>query len=460
MHLAKQLLSIALLTLFITACGGGGGSESTESTESTESNNTSQSPNQNTQTIDTETTFTVTQVNSMAVKGPLANAIASLYGIDTNTNDFKGQLLAEGFTDSNAQLVMDIENRFLSESFFIIEYTLGKELNGATPVIPTLRTLITSDQLRNNTPVYATPLTTLAIDYAIAGLASSSAISVTDFASAVNDAALETKAAFGLGILDDDVNIFTSSPILSTNTAQAKSLAYRTTIEVFAALAEKVQDESATEGTTIEAEALVQVFAEDMLDGTLDGENDGEPITQLAALGTTRVQQILSTDPNTLTIPGTQMLVSELYEIIVDEAKQVARDNVTPTALSQPTAGTVSLSPEVPTSSNESAPQVDVEVVSSSNHEPANLTVTLSWSAPTTRLNGDPLTVAELAGYAIYYYLEGAEEDGEVVSISNPGTTSQSITLSASGTYNFAIATIDTDGLESDMSTPISFVVD
>jgi hypothetical protein len=359
MLITKHLLVVALLAFLTTACdsdsvgGDGVGSDSSEQTNTlqspSESANTSSQDvsdgNMTPQNNTTQTDSAVTAVNSMAVKGPLAGAAASLYRINTSNDGFTGELVAEGFTDTDAQLMMDIENRFLNESFFIMEYTLGKELNGSTPVIPTLRTLISSEQLLNNTAIFATPLTTLAIDNAIYRLMaenSGGTISIAEFDAAVKSSALQAKATFGLGILDDDVNIFTSSPILSEDTDQNKSLAYRTTIEVFAALAEKVKVESEALGETINAEALVKIFAEDMLDGSLDGANNGDPINKLSALGSARVQQILSIAPSTLTIPGTDNLISELINIIAFEAAQVA-PLVAAETLTQPSPDVINL---------------------------------------------------------------------------------------------------------------------
>ncbi len=496
MFINKHLIAIALVALLTTACGGGGGGGGSDNAGQT---NTSQSPSENTttspqnnenteqvanETTETETETEVTAVSSMAVKGPLANAVASLYSVNTSNADYKGALVAEGFTDIDAQLVMDVENQYLSQSFFIMEYTLGEELNGSTPVIPTLRTLISSEQLFNGTSVYATPLTTLAIDNAIENLKGEAPpISVTDFAIAVNDAALQTIAAFGLGIIDSNVNIFTSSPVLSEATDPDESLAYRTTIEVFAALAEKVREESEALGTTIDPEQLVQIFAEDMLDGSLDAQNNGEPISSLAALGTAGVQAILSTDPNTLMIPGTETPISELLDTITTEAEQVAPE-VVPTPIEEPDPEGVELNPEVVEPPAGTDPQVDPEVTipdpspsdPGSNPEtpaeptpeepevvepePSTFDITISWSAPTTRANGDPLTVAELAGYEIYYYLEGDENNGEVIEVTNASATSQELTLTTAGNYYFAIASIDTEGLESEMSSPVSFLVE
>jgi type II secretory pathway component GspD/PulD (secretin) len=86
--------------------------------------------------------------------------------------------------------------------------------------------------------------------------------------------------------------------------------------------------------------------------------------------------------------------------------------------------------------------------------------VQLSWTAPTTRADGTPLTSTELTGYRIYYSLEGSDASQDtVVPISGGNTTSLQVTLSAAGTYAFAITALDQNGLESALSTPVLVAV-
>ena len=80
---------------------------------------------------------------------------------------------------------------------------------------------------------------------------------------------------------------------------------------------------------------------------------------------------------------------------------------------------------------------------------------------PTTRENGDALQASEIVGYEIYYFLQGASEaDGEVITINNGYTTQHSLTLTEPGIYVFAVSTIDFDGLQSDISDPVSLTIE
>jgi hypothetical protein len=185
----------------------------------------------------------------MAVKGPLKDAIVSVYKIDTSAAGYKGQLIAEGVTDETAHLMLDIDSQYLTDNLYLFEYTLGTELNGNVPVTPTLRTIATSDNIQSGTAIYATPLTTLAVDYAINALAtpasSANPASIADFIVALETATTRIKKLFGLGLIDDSINLFTSAPVLSLQTDQQKSLAHRTVIEVFAAVADQLMDRRA-----------------------------------------------------------------------------------------------------------------------------------------------------------------------------------------------------------------------
>ena len=87
--------------------------------------------------------------------------------------------------------------------------------------------------------------------------------------------------------------------------------------------------------------------------------------------------------------------------------------------------------------------------------------ITLSWVAPTTRENGDALLFSEIDGYEIYYFKDGTNEDNDqVVAITDPNTVDTTISNLTAGTYYFAIATLDSEGLYSDTSDYVELVID
>jgi len=78
--------------------------------------------------------------------------------------------------------------------------------------------------------------------------------------------------------------------------------------------------------------------------------------------------------------------------------------------------------------------------------------VTLSWTAPTARTDGSPLT--NLAGYKIFYGRMSGIYDYQI-DIANPGIVTFVIENLVSGDWYFALAAYDSNGLESDRSNEV-----
>ena len=80
---------------------------------------------------------------------------------------------------------------------------------------------------------------------------------------------------------------------------------------------------------------------------------------------------------------------------------------------------------------------------------PTTYSVTVSWVAPTTNVDGTPLD--NLSGFKLYYG-QSAQALDRVLQIGTPSTTSQSVQNLASGTWYFAVAAVNAAGLESALS--------
>ena len=78
--------------------------------------------------------------------------------------------------------------------------------------------------------------------------------------------------------------------------------------------------------------------------------------------------------------------------------------------------------------------------------------VEFNWNVPTQRNDGTPLN--NLAGYTIYWGTDSGVYSDRI-DISNPQQTSHLLTLSP-GTYYFAFTAVDTDDIESPISTELS----
>ena len=78
----------------------------------------------------------------------------------------------------------------------------------------------------------------------------------------------------------------------------------------------------------------------------------------------------------------------------------------------------------------------------------------LSWSAPQTREDGSALKPGHIAGFRIYYRLRHTDRFN-VILVDSPDRTSQPLTDLPPGAYEFAITTVDLEGLESRRSAPV-----
>ena len=77
---------------------------------------------------------------------------------------------------------------------------------------------------------------------------------------------------------------------------------------------------------------------------------------------------------------------------------------------------------------------------------------TLSWSAPTARTDGSPLT--DLAGYKIFYGRMSGTYDHQI-NINNPGISTYVVENLVSGDWYFALAAYDSQGIDSDRSNEV-----
>ncbi|MFT6835927.1 MAG: hypothetical protein ACJA0H_001967 [Francisellaceae bacterium] len=82
----------------------------------------------------------------------------------------------------------------------------------------------------------------------------------------------------------------------------------------------------------------------------------------------------------------------------------------------------------------------------------------ISWSGPSSRENGNPLPIGEIAGYYIQYQEIGKSTyNHEFID----DATKVIFILSGipSGDYQIQVATVDTDGLMSSFSNPIDITI-
>ncbi|TBW52209.1 fibronectin type III domain-containing protein [Marinobacter halodurans] len=82
-------------------------------------------------------------------------------------------------------------------------------------------------------------------------------------------------------------------------------------------------------------------------------------------------------------------------------------------------------------------------------------TSNLQWVAPATRADGSKLYVGEIRGYRIYYKLK-YQDNYQAISVNGSDETTYPLKGFEPGAYEFAVTTVDIDGLESQPSQVIA----
>ncbi len=300
-------------TLLLQGCGGGGGS----TTPTPEPTTTTPPP----------PPVTTTPINGGGVKGPLANAVVTVYSLDFAQADFKGAVVATGTTNDAAQIVgLDLTD---ATQTYILEVTsvAGQTTDITTdafPVISTLRTIMRDIDSVSDYSVYATPITTVVTDLAILnadlgtpfGGNQDGTVTAAEFDDALEAAERRVKSTLGFG-LTEEIDVFEIDPIITSETdtdaEQAETLAYRTAVEALTTLVVEVSNSST--GT---ADEVVAEISRDIADGVLDAQSMG---AASSAYDATAVP-VFGRDPASLTIPNTTTLVSEVGQILVDEKQK------------------------------------------------------------------------------------------------------------------------------------------
>jgi len=201
----RQLVLTVVYTLGIlgiVASGGGGGSDDDEPVTTTPT---------------TTPTTSSKAISGGGVKGPLANAIVTVYAFDSTKAGFKGATVATATTDASAAIV-GLALPFPVTAPYILEFTSDAGTTdittGAAPVISTMRTVITQALLDSGEQIYATPLTTMAVDIAVTNAADTNGtpgIQADEFEAALLVAADQVVSTVGFG-MSGDIDIFDTPP--------------------------------------------------------------------------------------------------------------------------------------------------------------------------------------------------------------------------------------------------------
>jgi len=289
-----HLFKLAPLFLFMTlaACGGGGSGG------------------------DTAITGTATSISGGGVKGPLANAVVTVYDFDPTQVGFKGGVVSTASTDTTAAIA-GLSLPVSAQPPYIMEFTSDGSTTdittGRAPVIGTMRTVVTASMLADGVSIYATPLTTMAVDIAVEAAVdtdSSGAIDASEFEAALAVAATQVASTLGFG-MPSSIDIFETPPLINASTTTAQSqgevAAYRTAVEALTAVLYEVDQRVAGSST----EGVLSEMAVELASGNdLDGGANGAVIAS-----------VLQQDPASLPIPNTDPVqtVGDIQGILVSE---------------------------------------------------------------------------------------------------------------------------------------------
>jgi hypothetical protein len=269
-------------------------------------------------------------VGGGGVKGPLANAVVTVYAFDATAAGFKGGVVDTGSTDASAQIT-GLSLPFPLNPPYIMEFTstAGTTTDittGAFPVITTMRTVITQALLDGGEQIYATPLTTMATDLAIANADSNTApwggdgdstTSAAELVAALPVAASQVASTLGFGA-SSSVDIFDTPPLVDdttdTGTEQQSVAEYRAAVEAVTAVVYQMDQQSS--GTT--PDQVLSELTSDLVDGQIDGNTESGASTILTT-GSGGTLEVLDQEPSQLPIPGTNLTVADIETIITNE---------------------------------------------------------------------------------------------------------------------------------------------
>ena len=325
----SQLVLFCTLIMLLQACGNG-----------------VPTPNPPVDDPPTTSSESTTAISGSAVKGPLIGAIVQAHQFSASAENFIGDLLDTGETGSDGAIRgVEIPDSYTGTVILVVTAdadTLDLT-TGEAPVITRLITIISADQLSAETPIYATPLTTVALELAVSNSGEGSTlypnddddeISEAEFLTAVSSASDQTASLLGFG-LDQKIDIFSTPPVVTdaikTEEQLAASTAYRTAIEGLSAVVILMQEaaESTDPNTTSTTTDILTAIAEDMTDGDIDGESKDGVIDAIAEIesGGIAIETILMTDPNTLNIPGTDIPITEIGQLLIDESETTSTED-------------------------------------------------------------------------------------------------------------------------------------
>ena len=280
--------------------------------------------------LDPTVQFAPIGVFGSGVKGPLVDAVVNLYSIDGGVSNFKGDIVAVGSTDEQAQIT-GIEIPYPVAPPYILQISAVEGTTDLTtgkyPVITQHSTIVTQESFDLGGSFYATPLTSLATamvvqfaDQSFEPLAGNEDgfADLAEIMAAIEWTEGRVKSTLGFGI-GDSVSIFNTPPLIDSSTEsedeQPQAAAYRSAVEGMSAVLYQIAVAAGDSGFT--TDDILNEIASDLADGEIDAVANGVAVESYNKAALTLFDQ----DPSTLPIPGDDSgrTVGDVKALVIDE---------------------------------------------------------------------------------------------------------------------------------------------
>ena len=303
----NKFVLVFILILSLSACGGGGDSAPQQNPPADDP--ISQPP-------DDPVSLNIT---GAGVEGPLANAVVTVFSFDASRPDFRGPVVATATTDASTAIT-GLNLPLPLSPPYIMEFTsvpgTTDITTGKFPVVTTMRTVITQSQLDTGKAIYATPLTTIAVDIAVKNVVDNNGtagIQADEFEAALALAVSKVMSTLGFGI-DSSIAASNTPPLINDDTVsvaeQSKVAGYRSAVEAVTAIVYQISQQIA--GASAD-EVLADLAADLADDDTINGSSG-------STLNASTLQ-VLQQDPSALPIPDTSPVqtVADVQSILAAE---------------------------------------------------------------------------------------------------------------------------------------------
>ena len=262
------------------------------------------------------------------VKGPMAHATVTLYAVDYTAENGQGAVIDTGETNAQAKITGITIGSSTPPYLLVIEDDEDTIdiTTGAEPVITVLKTVITQTMLDEGAGWYATPLSTMAVNIALAN-----ATGDDDLEENLEQAAAQVKSTLGFGA-GDDVDIYSTPPLLDESTTdtedQIATTQLRSAVEALTAVVyqmNELNNSNESDGET-SPDSVLASLSNDLADGVIDGSSSGEESGYAA-----EVLDVLAQDPATLPIPNDpeNRTVAQVKQVVVAETETTGNESDT-----------------------------------------------------------------------------------------------------------------------------------